>query len=549
MSKTVIIGGVAGGASCAARLRRLREDEEIIVFEKGNYISFANCGLPYYVGNVISSRNALLLQSPELMKKRFNIQVRVNSEAVKINREEKTVDIKTADGTIYKETYDVLVLATGSSPFIPDIEGIDSTRIRTIWNVNDTDEIKKLSEDEDIRSVTVVGGGFIGMEMTENFIALGKTVNLIEGSDHVMNNFDPEMSLIMEKELQNKGVNLYLGQSITSFNETDGQIISSTSAGNKIGSDLVIMSIGVRANSRLAKDAGLMINEKGGIIVDDDLKTSDPCIYAVGDVIEVTNPVFDEKTMIPLAGPANKQGRMAADNIAGYSQQYAGTQGTFIAKIFELSCAATGYNEKQLMKKGLIKGKDYETATISQNSHAGYYPGSSPMMMKLLFDRNTEKILGCQIVGKDGVDKRIDVISTAMRLKAKASDLKGLELAYAPMYSSAKDPVNMLGFVSENVVRGLERFAEWNELELHPEKICIDVREVPEVEAYSIPGAVNIPLGTLRDHLDELEKDREYVIMCAAGVRAHTASRILLQHGFSKVSIYPGGARFYRLTH
>ena len=549
MAKTVIIGGVAGGASCAARLRRLDEKMEITVLEKGNYISFANCGLPYYVSGVIGAQSALLLQSPEMMKARFNIEVRVNNEVTAIDRENRLVKVTDANGTEYSENYDYLVIATGSSPLRPGIEGIDSEKIRTIWNVNDAAAIRMLADDEKIENVCVVGGGFIGLEMAENLHAAGKKVTIAEASNQIMNNLDYEMSLIVSNEIRKKGIDLYVNDGVSRFADTGEEIIVELASGRKISSDLVILAIGVRPNSKLAKDAGLEVNRRGGIIVDEYLRTSDPNIYAVGDVIEVRDYISGEKTMIPLAGPANKQGRMAADNIAGFENRYPGTMGTSIAKVFDLTAASTGKNEKTLIAAGLQKGKDYETITISANSHAMYYPGGVPMMIKVIFDLNTEEILGSQIVGSQGTDKRIDVIATAMKYKGRITDLKELELAYAPPFSSAKDPVNMAGYVGENVVKGLAAFARYDELETDREALCLDVREVMEVERFAIPGALNIPLGTLRDNLDRVDRNRKIIVMCAAGVRAHTASRILKNNGFENVKIYPGGVRFYRLTH
>ena len=549
MAKTVIIGGVAGGASCAARLRRLDEKMEITVLEKGNYISFANCGLPYYVSGVIGAQSALLLQSPEMMKARFNIEVRVNNEVTAIDRENRLVKVTDANGTEYSENYDYLVIATGSSPLRPGIEGIDSEKIRTIWNVNDAAAIRMLADDEKIENVCVVGGGFIGLEMAENLHAAGKKVTIAEASNQIMNNLDYEMSLIVSNEIRKKGIDLYVNDGVSRFADTGEEVIVELASGRKISSDLVILAIGVRPNSKLAKDAGLEVNRRGGIIVDEYLRTSDPNIYAVGDVIEVRDYISGEKTMIPLAGPANKQGRMAADNIAGFENRYPGTMGTSIAKVFDLTAASTGKNEKTLIAAGLQKGKDYETITISANSHAMYYPGGVPMMIKVIFDLNTEEILGSQIVGSQGTDKRIDVIATAMKYKGRITDLKELELAYAPPFSSAKDPVNMAGYVGENVVKGLAAFARYDELETDREALCLDVREVMEVERFAIPGALNIPLGTLRDNLDRVDRNRKIIVMCAAGVRAHTASRILKNNGFENVKIYPGGVRFYRLTH
>lgn len=549
VKKVVIIGGVAGGASCAARLRRLDETAEIVMLERGGYVSYANCGLPYHVSDVISERDALLLQTPKSLKERFNIDVRTMNEALSIDREKKTVEIKNhITGETYSESYDYLVIATGSSPLRPPIQGIDSPLIRTLWTVPDTDEIRRIVK-SGIGTAAVIGGGFIGLEMAENLREAGLEVTLIEALDQVMAPLDFEMASILHENIRDNGVNLRLGDGVASFTDEGDRVKINLKSGDIVSAELVILSIGVRPNSGLAKAAGLSINERGGIIVDDMMRTSDSAIYAVGDVIEVKDIVSGEPTMIPLAGPANKQGRIAADNIAGFEERYAGTQGSAVAKVFDLTAASTGQNEKTLKKRGLKKGTDYETVTISQNSHAGYYPGAAPMMLKLIFTADGEKILGAQIVGMDGVDKRIDTIGVALRLGAGVKDLKNLELAYAPPYSSAKDPVNMAGFTAENVIKGLLKMAEWNEPDTNEEAIRIDVREEAEVAAYAIPGAKNIPLGSLRERVGELDKSREYIIFCAIGVRAYNALRILRQNGIEKVKLYPGGARFYRSLH
>ncbi len=544
--KVVIIGGVAGGASCAARLRRLDETAEIIMLERGGYVSYANCGLPYHVSDVIGERDALLLQTPESFKERFNIDVRILNEAVAIDRENKTVEIKNlSNGETYSENYDYLVIATGSSPLKPPIDGIKSPLIRTLWTVPDTDEIRKMVK-SGIKTAAVIGGGFIGLEMAENLREAGLNVTLVEALDQVMAPLDFEMASILHENIRDNGVELRLADGVESFEDKGDRVHINLKSGNSVSAELVILSIGVRPNSALAKEAGLSLNERGGIIVDDNMRTEDSSIYAVGDVIEVTDIVSGDKTMVPLAGPANKQGRIAADNIAGLNEVYMGTQGSSVAKVFDLTAASTGQNEKMLKRRGLKKGIDYETVTISQNSHAGYYPGALPMVLKLIFTVDGEKILGAQIVGMDGVDKRIDTIGVAMRLGGSIRDLKNLELAYAPPYSSAKDPVNMAGFTAENVLRGIVKIADWDEPETNENAIILDVREKEELEAYEIEGALNIPLGTLRERVGELDKDKEYITLCAVGVRAYNAARILKQNGIEKVKIYPGGARFYR---
>ncbi len=550
--KVIIVGGVAGGATTAARLRRLDENAEIILFERGKYISYANCGLPYHVGDVIPSREDLLLQTPESLKSKFNIDVRIQQEVTFIDRSKKTVSVKNlATSQESVESYDTLVLATGSSPIIPNIPGIQSKYIFSLWTVDDADHIRQYIRQNKISDAIIIGGGFIGIEMTENLRRLGITVSLVEMLNQVMAPFDFEMAQLIHKTLEENGVSLYLGNGVTSFTETDESILVNLSDGKQLATRLVILSIGVKPNSELARSAGLALNARGGIVVDKTLRTSDPDIFAVGDVIEVEDFISKGKTMIPLAGPANKQGRIAAGNIAGENDQYPGTQGSAIVKIFDVCAANTGANEKTLLKNGLIKGKDYEKLIILQNSHAGYYPGASPMAIKLLFSTDGNKIFGAQIIGKEGVDKRIDTIGTAIRLGGTIWDLKSLEFAYAPPFSSAKDPVNMAGFVAENILKSRVFFAEWDVVERHdPEKtILLDVREDAERRTYALSGALNIPLGQIRSRLSEIDKEKEIIIFCAMGVRAYNAARILMANGFQNVKVYPGGMRFFRATH
>lgn len=547
MKKTVIIGGVAGGASCAARLRRLDETAQIIIIERGDYISYANCGLPYHVGGVIPSRDALLVQTPEAMKKKFNIDVRVRNEVVSIDREKKLVSVKRLEsGEIYEESYDTLVIATGSSPLRPPIPGIQSARIQTLWTVNDTDRIRLAVMQQHAKTAAVIGGGFIGLEMAENLRHAGLAVSLIEAADQVMASLDPEMAAMLHANIRENGVGLYLGDGVAAFEENEHSVTIALSSGKKVEAEIVILAIGVRPNSQLAKEAGLSLNERGGICVNESLRTSDASIYAVGDVIEVEDFTFQNHTMVPLAGPANKQGRIAADNIAGGREIYEGTQGTSIAKVFDFAAASTGANEKTLKKLNLKKGIDYESIIITQNSHAGYFPGAVPLTLKMLFSLDGSKIFGAQIVGRDGVDKRIDTLAVSMRLGAGIRDLKNLELAYAPPFSSAKDPVNMAGFVAENVLRHLVTFSDWDLSKEDNDAILLDVRENAEVAAFSLPNAVHIPLGELRGRLQELNPEKEIITFCAIGVRSYNAARILMQHGFKKVKLYPGGTRFYQ---
>lgn len=557
--KVVIIGGVAGGATTAARLRRIDENSEIIIMEKGDYISYANCGLPYYIGDVIKERDALLLQTPQVMRQRFNVDVRTGNEVTAINKEEKTVTVRrNATGEENKESYDILVVSTGSTPLVPSISGIDGPGIFTLWNIPDTDQIKSFITEKKPKSAAVIGGGFIGLEMAENLKEAGCQVSIIEMQDQVMAPVDFEMAQMVHENIRMNGVELILSDGVKSFEtiENDGHIKTKISlqSGKTLETELVILSIGIKANSGLAKDAGLTLNARGGIVVDDYLKTSDPSIYAVGDVIEVTEFVEKGKTMIPLAGPANKQARICAGNIAvdlgsyPYEQEkYEGTQGTSVAKVFDLTVAATGLNEKTMKRMGKELDKDYHVALINQKSHAGYYPGAAPVTLKMLFTP-AGKIIGAQIVGQDGVDKRIDVLATALRLGATVKDLEKLELAYAPPYSSAKDPVNMLGFVADNILKRLVKFVPWDGLEglTQEDAIVLDVMEDFERMAFALPGSVHIPFGQIRDRMDELDKTKKIITYCAIGVRSYNAARILMNEGFENVWVYPGGTSFYK---
>ena len=547
--KILIIGGVAGGASTAARLRRLDESSKIIMFERGSYISYANCGLPYHIGNVIKERESLLLQTPEAMSEKYNIDVRINSEVIKINRKSKEIEVKkTKTGEIYTESYDVLVISTGSTPLKPPIEGINSPGIFTLWTVPDTDEIKKFIDEKKPENAVVIGGGFIGLEVAENLHHAGIAVTVAEAMDQVMAPFDYEMAQIVQSNMALNGVNLILGDGVSKFENDGSNVIITLTSGKKLSADMVLLSIGVRPNSILAKEAGLEMNPRGGIVTDKYLKTSDPYIYALGDVIEVDEFTTKGKAMIALAGPANKQGRICANNIYGADEEYKGTMGTSVAKVFDLTAASTGVNEKALNRMGFIEGKDYYAATISQKSHAGYYPGASELILKLIFSIDGKKIYGAQIVGEDGADKRIDTIATAMRLGGSIYDLKELELAYAPPYSSAKDPVNMLGFVAENIIQNKVKFSKWNDVNpLEPGSYTIlDVREDMERMVFEIPGSVNIPLGQLRNRLSELDKNNRTIVFCAVGVRSYNAARILEENDFKDVMVYPAGTGFYK---
>lgn len=552
--KTIIIGGVAGGATTAARLRRRDESMEIVMFEKGEYISYANCGLPYYIGDVIKSRDALLLQTPIAMKNKYNIDVRISSEVTEIHVEDKSVSVKNLKtGEEYEEAYDYLVIATGSSPIKPPIPGIDGDNIFTLWTVPDTDRIKAYVKDKMPKKAAIIGGGFIGLEMAENLHEAGLEVTLIEMQKQVMAPIDYEMAQLLHENMRMNHVNLVLEDGVKSFETNTGKTMINLSSGKAIEADMVILSIGVKPNSILAKNAGIDLNQKGGILVNDCLQTSAPDIYAVGDVIEVENFVSKDKTMVPLAGPANKQARICADNIAGHNKKYKGTLGTAVAKVFDLNVASVGMNEKTLQALGKEKERDYYTIIISQKSHAGYYPGATPITLKMIFDREG-KIYGSQIVGQDGVDKRIDTIATTMRLNGTIYDLAELELAYAPPFSSAKDPVNMLGFVAENVINGLASFIEVDELDklIDSDKndyMILDVTEEMERMVFSIPDSYHIPLGQLHERFNELDREKLIITYCAIGVRSYNAARVLMQNGFDHVKVLSGGTSFYKSMH
>lgn len=552
--RTLIIGGVAGGATTATRLRRRDENREIIVFERGEYISYANCGLPYYIGDTIKSRDALLLQTPEAMKDKYNIDVRIKNEVLEIDPDAKKVivkDLKT-DKT-YEESYDDLVIATGSSPLKPQIPGIDHKNIFTLWNVNDMDNIKSYINENKISSAAVIGGGFIGLEMAENLDHANLEVTLIEMQNQVMAPLDLEMANLLHENIIANGVDLILNDGVKAFEDAGEKIKIILTSGQEVIVDMVVLSIGVKPNSELAAKANLALNAKKGIIVDEYLKTSADHIYAVGDVIEVDNFITKEKTMIPLAGPANKQARILADNLCGDQKKYHGSQGSAIAKVFDLNAASVGINEKQLKAMKKVKNKDYFTALINQKSHVGYYPGATNLTLKMIFDADG-KIYGAQIVGQDGVDKRIDTLATTIRLKGTIYDLMELELSYAPPFSSAKDPVNMLGYVAENILSHKARFIEWDEVDalLEDKKddfVILDVTEEMERMVFAIKDSYHIPLGKLRQRINELDKSKLIIPYCAIGVRSYNAARILMQNGFKRVAILSGGTSFYKSMH
>ncbi|EKE03052.1 MAG: hypothetical protein ACD_20C00279G0001 [uncultured bacterium] len=541
--KVLIVGGVAGGASTAARLRRLNEEAQIIVFERGEHISFANCGIPYYCGDVIKDRDKLLLLTPEKLKNLLNIEARTQSEVIKINRDKKTVIVENkASGTQYEESYDKLVLSPGAHPIKPPIEGIDDERIFTVRSLTDADLIKDYINKKSPKTVTVVGGGFIGIEMAENFAHLGLDVSLVEMSNQVLNQIDYEMAAQVQNHLRSKGIKLHLGDGVKSFDKNEKLTISLQS-GNKIDTDLVILSIGVKPEIKLAKDAGLLIGKTGGIAVNENLMTSDENIYALGDAIEVKDFVSGSEVLIPLAGPANRQGRIVAENLSGINSTYKATQGTSLLKVFDLTVASTGNNEKQLKKNNI----PYLKAYIQGMSHAEYYPDPFPMNIKLLFAPDTGKILGAQIIGLDGVDKRIDVLATSLRFGKTVKDLVELELAYAPPYGSAKDPVNIIGMASENILEGLVKPVYWDEIaNLNPDDVLIDVRTREEQAIGKLDGAYNIPLEELRERINEIPRDKRVIVYCMKGLKAYFANRILLQNGYENVYNLIGGYGLYK---
>jgi len=544
--KVLIVGGVAGGASAAARLRRLSERVEIILFERGEYISFANCGLPYHIGEVIKERDALLLQTPEGMASKFNIDVRVLNEVIKINRKEQKILVRDLKSdTVYEESYDYLILSPGSTPIKPPIPGIDEAKnIFTLWTIPDTDRIKSFIEDNKPKSAVVVGGGFIGIEMAENLANRGIKVSLVEMSDQVMGTVDYEMACILHTHILDKDLDLFLKDGVKSFEKKGKEIV--LQSGKKINTDLIIFSIGVRPQNELAKNAELKIGERGGVLVNDYLQTSDPNIYAVGDVIEVTDLITRNSIMVPLAGPANKQGRIAANNILGKKEKYIGTMGSSVAKVFDMTVASTGNNEKSLKRLGA----NYQVIHIHPGSHAGYYPGASPISMKLLFNKENGRILGAQAIGYEGVEKRIDIIATAIKASLIAYDLKDLELTYAPPFSSAKDPVNMLGFVADNIVNDLVETFQWHEVNdlLSNDALLVDVREEIERDLGYIEKSINIPLGELRHRIGELPKNEIIYVYCQVGIRGYLATRILAESGYM-VRNLDGGYKTYEVVY
>ena len=531
--KLLIIGGVAGGATAAARARRLDEDAEIIIFERGEHISFANCGLPYYIGQVIKKQDELLVITVENFVKRYAVDVRIFSEVTAIDRQNRQVAVKNIKtGETYRESYDKIILSPGAEPIRPPLEGIDLENIFNLRNIPDSIKIKNVINTRKPESAVVVGGGFIGLEMAENLAHRGIKTTIVEKLNQVMPPLDIEMACFLSAHLKEKGVECILGDGISSFTKENGRLAVHTEKGNKLTCDLVILSIGVRPENGLAAAAGLDIGNRGGIVVSTTMQTSDPDIYAVGDAVEVTDYVTGFHTMTPLAGPANKQARIAADNVMGRRSIYRGTMGTSVVKLFDLTVASTGANERFLTTNKI----PFLTSYTHSGSHASYYPGAEMMSIKLFFSPGNGKILGAQIVGKKGVDKRIDVIATAIHGSMTVYDLEELELAYAPPYSSAKDPVNIAGFVAANVLKGDVRNIHWHELiDTDPDTtVMIDLRNKDELdESGRINSAGHIPLGELRNRLNELDPDKQYIVFCAIGLRGYVGYRILSQKGFN----------------
>lgn len=543
----LIIGGVAGGATVAARLRRMDEKANIILFERGKYVSYANCGLPYYIGDTINNREKLFVQTAKGFTDRFRIDIRTEQEVTAIRPDKKEVEIKNlSTGETYTETYDKLVLSPGAEPLRPGIEGIGSKKIFTLRNVPDTDTIKNYVNTENPKRAIVVGGGFIGLEMAENLHDLGIQVDVVEMANQVMAPLDFSMAAIVHRQLTDKGVGLHLEDGVSRFEEKDGGVTVHLRSGKQIATDMVLLSIGVRPETKLAKDAGLAIGERGGIAVNDYMQTSDADIYALGDAVEVRHLVTGQPALIPLAGPANKQGRIVADNIVfGNKKKYPGSIGTSIAKVFDLTVAAAGANAKLLQQNNI----PYISSYTHGASHAGYYPGAVPLSIKILFAPENGKLLGAQIVGFNGVDKRIEMLAQVIQRGGTVHDLAELEHAYAPPYSSAKDPVNMAGFVAENILNKKSRIIQWRELaELPADTIRIDVRTHDEYKLGTIPGFINIPVDELREHLDELPKEKPIVVTCAVGQRGYLAYRILVQNGFKHVRNLSGGYKTWSVA-
>ena len=536
--KILIVGGVAGGATAATRLRRLSEENEVIIFEKGQYVSFANCGLPYHIGGTIHKREALLLQTPESLNERYNLDVRVLTEVLSINKEEKTISVKNLQTEeIYAESYDKLLLSPGAEPIKPPFEGINSDKIYTLRNIPDMDKI--VEKTKNAQNFVVVGGGFIGLEVAENLIEAGKSVKLVELGNQVMAPVDFDIASFVHEKAKQKGLELLLNVGVDKFNDKGETIEVFLNDGTSVETDAVILAIGVKPETKLAVEAGLEIGETRGILVNEFLQTSNPDIYAVGDAIEVAHFINNKKVLIPLAWPANRQGRIVADNIVlGNQYKYSGSLGSSILKFFELSVASTGLNEKTLKKFGI----PYKTAIVTRGHHAGYYPGAKNMVLKLIFDENG-KIFGAQAVGEAGVDKRIDVIATAIKGNLTVYDLPEIEITYAPPYNSAKDPVNIAGYTAENILKGdleMVNYDEFWDFVKENNAVILDVRTSKEFSGGAIEGAININVDDLRENLENLDKNKVYAIYCQVGLRGYLANRIMRNNGFRAVNLNGG---------
>ena len=544
MKKIVIVGGVAGGATAAARIRRLDEDAQIVVFERSGFVSYANCGLPYFIGDVIDDPQALTLQTPESFFARFRVDIRVRHEVTAIHRDRKTVSVTNlATGETFEESYDKLLLAPGAKPVQPKLPGIGLDKVFTLRTVEDTFRIKDYINVHKPKSAVLAGGGFISVELAENLRSLGMEVTIVQRPRQLMNPFDPDMAAFLHAEARKHGVNLALGFSVEGFAEKDGGVDVLLENAAPLHADLVVLAIGVSPESSLAKEAGLDLGIKGSILVNDRMETSDPDIYAVGDAVQVKHAVTGEPAHIALAGPANKQGRIAADNICGGDSRYLGSQGSSILQLFDLTAAATGLNEGGARRAGL----DYDKVILSPMNHAGYYPGGQLLTMKVLFEKESYRLLGAQIIGYQGVDKHIDILATAIHAGLKATDLKDLDLAYAPPYSSAKAPVNMAGFMVDNIAQG--RMKQWylEDVENLPRDgsvTLLDTRTPMEYAGGYIPGFRNIPVDDLRERLDEIEPGKPVYVICQSGLRSYIASRILEEKGFEAYN-FTGGFRYY----
>jgi NADPH-dependent 2,4-dienoyl-CoA reductase/sulfur reductase-like enzyme/rhodanese-related sulfurtransferase len=541
MKRILVVGGVAGGASCAARMRRLSEEAEIIIFDRGPYVSFANCGLPYFVGNVIQDEKKLLVASAELFKARFNIEVRTENEVLAIHRERQEIEVKRlSTGEVYRESYDALVLAPGAAPIRPPLPGIDLPGIFVLRTIPDSRKIRSWIDDHKVERAVVVGGGLVGLEMAENLASRGIGVTIVEMLDQVLPPLDPEMAEPVHERLRAHGVSLRLCDGVAGFENTaDGKLAVSTKSGTRFPADLVVLSIGVRPETKLAKDAGLELGARGGIRVDESMRTSDPNIWAVGDAVETRDVVTGEWGIVPLAGPANRQGRVAADSICGRHANFRGVQATAVCGVFGMTVAMTGANEKTLRRLGI----NYERIYLHPGHHVGYYPGAKPIAMKLLFAPNDGRIFGAQALGEEGVEKRIDVIAMAIQNRATVFDLEEAELCYAPQFGAAKDPVNVAGMIAANVLRGDVPLARWEDVPTTG-ALLLDVRDPGEFSAGHVDGAVNVPLPELRRRLGELPRERELWLYCGVGQRSYYALRILRQLGFNARNL-PGGFKTY----